>query len=138
MHAGVLVGPGMVRRRTSVPPETRAAESAPVLWPSGQDAGPSNPVERRGTRGRRSRWKSHRPGCRTPPLTWTLPSRTLSFLYKPRSMMTTPDPLFILDTLSFLDTLFYYFCSMKAFPRPDTTPTESVVCSSRHNIQIIF
>ncbi len=29
--------------------------------------------------------------------------------------------------------LFYYFCWIKASPRPDATPTVSVVCSSRHN-----
>ncbi len=28
--------------------------------------------------------------------------------------------------------LFYYFCWIKASPRPDATPTVSVVCSSRH------
>ncbi len=70
---------------------------------------------------------------RTPPLTWTLPSRTLPFLHNPRSTTRTPDPLFILDTSSPLDTLFYYFCLIKASPRPDATPTVSVVCSSRHN-----
>ncbi len=32
-----------------------------------------------------------------------------------------------------LDTLFYYFCLIKASPRPDATPTVSVVCSSRHS-----
>ncbi len=65
-------------------------------------------------------------GHRTPPLTWTLPSRTLPLLHNPRSTTRTPDPLFILDTSSPLDTLFYYFCSIKASPRP-------VVCSSRHS-----
>ncbi len=50
------------------------------------------------------------------------------------SMMRTADSLFILDTLSPLDTLFYYFCSIKASPRPDFTPTVSVVFSSRHTI----
>ncbi len=46
---------------------TRAAgpavrtRSAPVIRPSGQDAGPTSPVERRGPRGRRSLWISHRP-----------------------------------------------------------------------------
>ncbi len=75
-------------------------------------------------------------GRRTPPLTWTLPSRTLPLLHNPRSTTRTPDPLFILDTSSPLDTLFYYFCSIKASPRPDATPTVSVVCSSRHNIYI--
>ncbi len=72
-------------------------------------------------------------GHRTPPLTWTLPSRTLPLLHNPRSTTRTPDPLFILDTSSPLDTLFYYFCSIKASLRPDATPTVSVVCSSRHN-----
>ncbi len=119
-------------------------ETAPVIRLSGQDAGPISPVERRGPRGRRSRWRSRRPshpgpqrgsacGRRTPPLTWTLPSRTLPLLHNPRSTTRTPDPLFILDTSSPLDTLFYYFCSIKASPRPDATPTVSVVCSSRHN-----
>ncbi len=37
-------------------------------------------------------------GHRTPPLTWTLPSRTLPLLHNPRSTTRTPDPLFILDT----------------------------------------
>ncbi len=55
-----------------------------------------------------------------------------TFLHKPRSTTRTPDPPFILDTLSPLDTLFYYFCSIKASPRPDATPTVSVVCTSRH------
>ncbi len=72
-------------------------------------------------------------GHRTPPLTWTLPSRTLPLLHNPRSTTRTPDPLFILDTSSPLDTLFYYFCWIKASPRPDATPTVSVVCSSRHS-----
>ncbi len=35
-------------------------------------------------------------------------------------------------TLYPLWTLFYYFCWIKASPRPDATPTVSVVCSSRH------
>ncbi len=37
-------------------------------------------------------------GHRTPPLTWTLPSRTLPLLHNPCSTTRTPDPLFILDT----------------------------------------
>ncbi len=101
------------------------------------------PGKCRGPRGRRRRWRSRRPsrpgpegsacGRRTPPLTWTLPSRTLPLLHNPRSTTRTPDPLFILDTSSPLDTLFYYFCWIKASPRPDVTPTVSVVCSSRHS-----
>ncbi len=50
-HAARAAGPA-VRTR-----------SAPVIRPSGQDAGPISPVECRGPRGRRSRWISHRPSC---------------------------------------------------------------------------
>ncbi len=32
--------------------------------------------------------------------------------------------------------LLYYFCLIKASPRPDATPTVSVVCSSRHSGQV--
>ncbi len=52
-----------------------------------------------------------------------------TLLHKPCSTTRTPDSPFILDTLSPLDTLFYYFCSIKASPRPDATPTVSVVCT---------
>ncbi len=38
-------------------------------------------------------------GRRTPPLTWTLPSRTLPLLHKPRSTTRTPDPLFYVGYL---------------------------------------
>ncbi len=47
-------------------------------------------------------------GHRTPPLTWTLPSRTLPLLHNPRSTTRTPDPLFILDTSSHLDTILLF------------------------------
>ncbi len=45
-----------VSRRTRGPDET-----APVIRPLGQDAGPTSPLERRGPRGRRRRWRSRRP-----------------------------------------------------------------------------
>ncbi len=45
-----------VSRRTRSP-----EEATPVIRPLGQDARPTSPVERRGPRGRRSRWRSHRP-----------------------------------------------------------------------------
>ncbi len=98
--------------RDRVPPKARAAgpavrtRTAPARRPSGQDAGPTRPIECcRGPRGGRSRWKSHRPsrpgpsegsacGRRTPPLTWTLPSRTLPLLHNPRSTTRTPDSPF--------------------------------------------
>ncbi len=51
---------------------------------------------------------------RTPPLTWTLPSRTLPLLHKPRSMTRTPDPLFILNTLAPLDTFILLFLFNKS------------------------
>ncbi len=44
----------------------------------------------------------------------------------------TPDPLFIWTLYSPWTLLLYYFCLIKASPRPDATPTVSVVCSSRH------
>ncbi len=47
-------------------------------------------------------------GRRTPPLTWTLPSWTLPILHKPCSTTRTPDPLFVLDTLSPLDTILLF------------------------------
>ncbi len=42
------------------------------------------------------------------PLTWTLPSWTLPLLHKSRSTTRTPDPLFILDTSSPLDTILLF------------------------------
>ncbi len=50
-----------VSRRTRGPDET-----APVIRPSGQDAGPTSPLERRGPRGRRRRWRSRRPSPQGP------------------------------------------------------------------------
>ncbi len=146
MHTGVLVGPGRERwgnewrRRRELPDRTRETADGP-----GCRAVPSPEAPR--AEGGRSRYTKPPPlaprtrqgsacGRRTPPLTWTLPSWTLPILHKPRSTTRTPDPLFILDTLTPLDTLFYYFCLIKASPRPDATPTVSVVCSSRHNIYI--
>ncbi len=110
-----------------------------VLRPSGQEAGPISPVECRGPRGKRSRWRSHCPSRPWPkrgaraaaglrPLPSILPSRTLSLLHKPSNTTRTPDPLFILETLSPLVTLFYYFRSIKA------SPTVSVVCASCHSV----
>ncbi len=55
------------------------------------------------------------------------PSRT------PQHDEDTRSPVY-LDTLTPLDTLFLYFCWIKASPRPDATPTVSVVCSSHHNV----
>ncbi len=46
--------------------------------------------------------------------------------------MSTADPLFILEFFSPLDNLFYYFCLINTSPKPDVTPTVSVVFSSHH------
>ncbi len=112
--------------------------------PSGQDAGPTSPVERRGPRGRRSRWRSRRPsrpgpqrgaraaaGLRPLPGPF-LPEHCPSFTTLAARRGHQIPCLFW--TLHPVWTLFYYFCLIKASPRPDATPTVSVVCSSRHNI----
>ncbi len=130
-----------VSRRTRGPDET-----APVIRPSGQDAGPTSPVERRGPRGRRSCWRSRRPsrpgpqrgacaatGLRPLPGPF-LPEHCPSFTTRAARRGHQIPCLFW--TLHPLWTLFYYFCLIKASPRPDATPTVSVVCSSRHNIFI--
>ncbi len=111
-HAARAAGPA-VRTR-----------SAPVIRPSGQDAGPTSPVERRGPRGRRSRWISHRPshpdlsGERVRPPdsapTWTLPSGTLPLLHKARSTTRAPDPPVYFGHFSPWTLLLYYFMSNKS------------------------
>ncbi len=147
--------------RDRVPPKARAAgpavrtRTAPARRPSGQDAGPTRPTECcRGPRGGRSRWKSHRPsrpgprrgaraaaGLRPLPGPF-LPEHCPSFTTR-ATQRGHQIPPFILDTLFPLlfwtlyspwTLLLYYFCLIKASPRPDATPTVSVVCSSRHNI----
>ncbi len=140
--------------RDRVPPKARAAgpavrtRTAPARRPSGQDAGPTRPIECcRGPRGGRSRWKSHRPsrpgprrgaraaaGLRPLPGPF-LPEHCPSFTTR-AAQRGHQIPPFILDTLFPWTLLLYYFCLIKASPRPDATPTVSVVCSSRHNIYI--
>ncbi len=61
------------------------------------------------------RWERVWPPYSTPNLD---PSFQNTF---PHSETPQHDTLFILDTLSPLDSLFYYFCSIKASPRPDDT-----------------
>ncbi len=122
------------------------SSAAPVRRLSGQDAGPTSPVERRGPRGRRSRWRSRRPsrpgpqrGARAaaglrPLLGPFLPEHCPSFTTLAARRGHQIPCLFW--TLHPLWTLFYYFCLIKASPRPDATPTVSVICSSRHNTYI--
>ncbi len=140
--------------RDRVPPKARAAgpavrtRTAPARRPSGQDAGPTRPIECcRGPRGGRSRWKSHRPsrpgprrgaraaaGLRPLPGPF-LPEHCPSFTIRVHNE-DTRFPLLFWTLYSPWTLLLYYFCLIKASPRPDATPTVSVVCSSRHNIYI--
>ncbi len=136
--------------RDRVPPKARAAgpavrtRTAPARRPSGQDAGPTRPIECcRGPRGGRSRWKSHRPsrpgprrGARAAAGLRPLPG---PFLPEHCPSFTTRAaqrghfiPLLFWTLYSPWTLLLYYFCWIKASPRPDATPTVSVVCSSRH------
>ncbi len=138
MHAGVLVGPGRERWGSNRRTRTRL---------TGQDAGPYNPRRCRGPKEDEAAARSRRPSRSGPergaraaaglrPLPGPfLPEHCPSFTTR-AAQRGHQIPLFILDTLSPLDTLFYYFCSIKASPRPDATPTVSVVCSSRHNTHI--
>ncbi len=131
------------RRRELAGPAVRT-RTAPARRPSGQDAGPTRPIECcRGPRGGREPLEkppslaprtSEGSACgrRTPPLTWTLPSKHCPSFTTRAAQRGHQIPPFILDTLFPLDTLLYYFCLIKASPRPDATPTVSVVCSSRH------
>ncbi len=110
-----------------------------------QDAGPTSPVECRGPRGRRS-WTSHRPSrpdlrgerVRSPDSApyldpsfqnTALPSQT------PQHDEDTRSPVYFGHYFPLWTLYLYYFCWIKGSPRPDATPTVSVVCSSRHNTQ---
>ncbi len=71
-------------------------------------------------------------GRRTPPLTWTLPSRThCPSFTTPQHDEDTRSPVYFGHFIPF-GHFILYFCWIKASPRPDATPTVSVVCSSRH------
>ncbi len=123
------------------------SSAAPVRRPSGQDAGPTSPVERRGPRGRRSRWRSRRPsrpgpqrGVRAAAGLRPLPGPFLPE-HSPPSQPSQHDedtrsPVYFGHFIPFGH--YFIICLIKASPRPDATPTVSVVCSSRHNIHIHF
>ncbi len=99
--------------------ERRATSSAPARRLTGQHAGPHTPGSSAGLKedeaakgSRRTSRPGPERGARAAaglrPLTWTLPSRTLPLLHEPRSTTRTPDPLFILDTSSPLDTILLF------------------------------
>ncbi len=118
--------------RDRVPPKARAAgpavrtRTAPARRPSGQDAGPTRPIECcRGPRGGRSRWKSHRPsrpgprrgaraaaGLRPLPGPF-LPEHCPSFTTR-AAQRGHQIPPFILDTLFPLDTFIVLFLFNKS------------------------
>ncbi len=118
--------------RDRAPPKARAAgpavrtRTAPARRPSGQDAGPTRPIECcRGPRGGRSRWKSHRPsrpgprrgaraaaGLRPLPGPF-LPEHCPSFTTR-AAQRGHQIPPFILDTLFPLDTFIVLFLFNKS------------------------
>ncbi len=137
MHAGVLVGPGSVRWGSSCHTRTRL---------TGQDAGPYHPRRCRGPKEDEAAEEAAAPRAPDPRGERVRPPDSAPYL-DPSFQNTAPpsqpaqhneDTRFpcLFWTRHPLWTLFYYFCLIKASPRPDATPTVSVVCSSRHSIQI--
>ncbi len=119
------------------------ASAAPVTRLTGQDAGPYSPRRCRGPKEDEAARRSRRPSRSGPergdraaaalrPLPGPfLPEHCPSFTTRAARRGHQTPCLFW--TLHPLWTLFYYFCWIKASPRPDATPTVSVVCSSRHS-----
>ncbi len=138
MHAGVLVGPGRVRWGSSCRTRTRL---------TGQDAGPYHPRRCRGPKEDVAAERSRRPSRSGPergaraaaglrPLPGPfLPEHCPSFTTR-AAQRGHQIPRFFWTLYPLWTLLLYYFCWIKASPRPDATPTVSVVCSSRHNIYI--
>ncbi len=133
MHAGVLVGPGRVRWGSSCRTRTRL---------TGQDAGPYHPRRCRGLKEDEAAEEAAAPRAPDPRGERVRPPDSAPYL-DPSFQNTAPpsqpaqhneDTRFpcLFWTRHPLWTLFYYFCLIKASPRPDATPTVSVVCSSRH------
>ncbi len=120
--------------------------TAPARRLTGQDAGPYNPQKRRGPKEDEAATRSRRPS-RPGPARGARAAAGLRPLPGPFLLEHCPSftnlaarrghqiPC-LFWTLHPLWTLFYYFCWIKASPRPDATPTVSVVCSSRHSMQI--
>ncbi len=121
-----------------------SGRTAPVRRLTGQDDGPYT-WERRGPIGGRSRQGSRRP--RAPGPRWGaraatglrplpgpfLPEHCPSFTIRVHNE-DTRSPVYFGHFNSLWTLLVYYFCLIKASPRPDATPTVSVVGSFRHNI----
>ncbi len=105
MPGRIIPGSAADRRRTKPLKEAAAAPRAPD------------------PRGKRVRPPDSAPYLDPSFQNTALPSRTPEHDEDPR-------PPCLFWTLSALWTLFYYFCWIKASPRPDATPSVSVVCSS--------
>ncbi len=121
------------------------ASAAPVTRLTGQDAGPYNPRRCRGPKEDEAATRCRRPSCSGP----ERGARAAAGLHPlPGPFLLEHCPSFttlaarrghqipcLFWTRHPLWTLFYYFCLIKASPRPDATPTVFVVCSSRHIMQ---
>ncbi len=138
--------------RDRVPPKARAAgpavrtRTAPARRPSGQDAGPTRPSSAAvDLEVDEAAGKATVP--RAPDLGGERVRSPDSAPYLDPSFQNTAPPsqpaqhnedtrfpLLFWTLYSPWTLLLYYFCLIKASPRPDATPTVSVVCSSRHNI----
>ncbi len=109
MHAGVLVGSrkgaSSVEDRTRETADGPGCRAVPLEAPRAQRR--TKPLMEAAALAPRTQ-EGSACGHRTPPLTWTLPSRTLPLLHNPRSTTRTSDPLFILDTSSPLDTILLF------------------------------
>ncbi len=121
------------------------SSAAPVRRLTGQDAGPFNPWKRRGPKEDEAAEKP--PPSRPGPQRGACAAAGLRplpgpFLLEHCPSFTTPQhnedtrsPVYFGHFIPF-GHLILYFCWIKASPRPDATPTVSVVCSSRHYIYI--
>ncbi len=108
-------------------PGCRAVSSPEVPWPEGGRAAEEAAAPRApDPRGERVRPPDSAPYLDPSFQNTALPSQS-AFTTR------TPDPCLFWTLYSPWTLLLYYFCLIKASPRPDATPTVSVVCSSRHN-----
>ncbi len=132
MHAGVLVGPGRERWGSNCRTLTRLTGQGPGRLIPGSAVGQKvDDVagEAAAPRAPDLRGERVRPPDSAPYLDPSFQNTAPPSL--PRTNEDTRSPVSFGHFIP-LDTLFYYFCLIKASPRPDVTLTVSVVCSSRH------
>ncbi len=116
----------------------KGSSAAPVRRLTGQDAGPFNPWKRRGPKEDEAaaaaapqRGARAAAGLRPLPGPF-LPEHCPSFT-TPQYDEDTRSPVYFGHCIPF-GHFILFFCWIKASPRHDATPTVSVVCSSRHNM----